>query len=161
MRIIPVGHGKFTKVDDDMYDNFAKHAWRILGGKKKNKYVARRDDYVGTILMHRVVVGAKKGEIVDHIDNDGFNNQRSNLRICTHAENMHNSRIHKNNKSGYKGVSITTWGNKYRATIIFNKKSIYIGSYLTPREAAIAYDKKAVELFGKFANLNIANEISQ
>lgn len=99
--------------------------------------------------IQRVLMGDPKGMHVDHVDGDPMNNVRSNLRLCTHAENMRNRKIHSNNKSGYKGVYFgdTSW----RAQIRADGKTYRLGRYKTAEEAHAAYQKAASELHGEFA----------
>ena len=95
---------------------------------------------------------------VDHINGNPLDNRKSNLRICTNAENQRNKGVYKNNKSGYKGVHWFKRDKKWQAQIKHNNKSIHIGLYEDKEEAARAYDKKAKELHGNFKNLNFPDE---
>ena len=92
--------------------------------------------------------------VVDHIDHDGLNNCKSNLRIATLSENRRNSRKAKDTSSKYKGVSWHKNNKKWEVKIGFNYKKIHIGYFNNIKEAAEAYNKKAKELFGEFAYLN-------
>ena len=92
---------------------------------------------------------------VDHIDRNKLNNHLSNLRWCTREENQHNrSKQKKDTTSVYKGVYFDKKANKWRAQIKHNGQQIHIGYFLDESEAGRAYDRKANELFGEFANLN-------
>jgi predicted nucleotide-binding protein len=91
---------------------------------------------------------------IDHINRDGCDNRRSNLRICNRSQNNMNKTKYKNNTSNFKCVSFDKKRNKWKAYTKFNNRSIFIGYYSTPEDAALAYDLKAIELFGEFANLN-------
>ena len=102
--------------------------------------------------MHSAIIGKVKGMDIDHKDGDGLNNQKGNLRHCTHTENVRYRKIGKNNTTGYKGVSIHK--GQIRAQIGYEKHYIHIGYFQTLEDAAKAYDKKAVELFGPFALTN-------
>ena len=105
--------------------------------------------------MHREILGITDPKInVDHLDGDGLNNQRSNLRVCTDSQNGANRGKQKNNKSGYKGVHWNKKTKKWAAQIQYHKKVLNLGYYSDIIEAAKAYDKKALELFGEFARLN-------
>ncbi len=95
-----------------------------------------------------------KGMVIDHLDGNPLNNKKNNLRICTHAENMRNSKIRINNKSGYKGVSYQENSNNYRASIRFNNIKINIGDFIDPIDAARAYNAAALKYHGEFAHLN-------
>jgi len=94
---------------------------------------------------------------VDHISGDTLDNRKSNLRCCTRAENLHNGARHTDGKNPFKGCyySKNQWGDKkWIAQIFVNGKLHYLGSFLTPEEAAAAYNTKATELCGEFARLN-------
>ena len=110
------------------------------------------------LYIHRLIMDAPKGMDVDHINGNPLDNRKSNLRICTHAENQRNKGAYKNNTSGYKGVSWYKRDKKWIAGIKHNNKGIYIGLFEDKEEAARAYDKKAKELHGEFAYLNFPDE---
>lgn len=109
------------------------------------------------LKMHRVIMERILGrtisskEKVDHIDFNGLNNRRENLRLATHHENSTNRRLNKNNKSSYRGVHRGKNG-VWIASIGYKGEVICIGVYSTPKDAAIAYDAVARILFGKFFN---------
>lgn len=104
--------------------------------------------------MHRVIMGALVGEEVDHIDGDGLNNQRKNLRICSSSENKRNTRFRSNNTSGYRGVSWNIAAKKWQSTIGHNGRRRHLGYFDSKEEAAIEYDKMAARLHKEFASLN-------
>jgi hypothetical protein len=116
-----------------------------------------------TIYMHRLIlekmIGRKlqRTEQVDHINHDGMDNRRINLRLATHTENLQNQQIRKYDKktSKYKGVSWNSEKRKWSADIKINKKSIHIGRFVNEEDAANAYDLKAKEYFKTFSNTNI------
>ena len=112
-----------------------------IGGKKK------------VLLMHREIIGAEKGVHVDHINGNGLDNRRLNLRIASHAQNMRNRKINANNKTGFKGVSFDKKYNKYMPCIRINGKTKHLGSYDTAEEAYSAYCKASAELHGEFGRL--------
>jgi hypothetical protein len=106
--------------------------------------------------MHRVIIGAKLGELVDHVDGNGINNTRQNLRKATNSQNLIN-RKNLSNTSGYKGVSYDRghYRNKpWRAQIKINYKSKTLGYFSTPEEAADAYKVASINYFGEFARTN-------
>ena len=103
-------------------------------------------------LLHRLILNPAVEECVDHIDGNGLNNCRSNLRICTRAQNQRNMRAFKTNKSGYKGVDARRGG--YRASIQDDGKRVYLGHFHTAEAAAFAYNQAAIARYGEFANLN-------
>ena len=104
--------------------------------------------------MHRVVVKTTKGMDTDHIDGDGLNNQRDNLRVCTHSQNIMNRGIQKNSTSGFKGITWNKLGRKWQSQIKVNGKYIYLGIFISKLEAYKAYCKACVKYHGEFSNLN-------
>lgn len=159
MKKIPLTQGKYALVDDEDYEFLNQWKWHAKKGNAT--FYACRDRYIKgkrrkpiRLRMHRVIMGAKKGQQVDHREGDGLDNQRHNLRLCNCTENGRNSRISKNNKSGYKGVLWNLQKNKWQSHITVNYKTIHIGFYFCLIKAARAYDEKAKELFGEFAKPN-------
>ncbi len=104
--------------------------------------------------LHRIIINAQNGELVDHINRVRLDNRKSNLRLVTNSQNQWNKRINKNNKSGFKGVSFHAKRRKWRAAIAHTSKRIELGLFDTKQEAAIAYNNKAMELFKEFCCLN-------
>ncbi len=107
------------------------------------------------VLMHRQIIKAPKGQNVDHIDRNGLNNQRANLRLCTHAENLWNQ---KRKRAGYKGVTRKPGQEKWQCFITANDVVHYLGSYACPEAAAREYDKLAKLLHGEYALLNFPEQ---
>lgn len=105
------------------------------------------------LFLHRIILDADPEKEVDHINGNRLDNRRKNLRVCSRAENARNIKTHKDNKSGYKGV--TKKREKWAAQIMQNKKLVYLGVFQTREEAAVAYNKHAVLAFGEFARQNI------
>lgn len=100
------------------------------------------------VYLHRFIINAKKGEIVDHIDRNKLNNKRENLRIVSYSLNAYNKEI--SNKNG-RGIYFDKAGNRYRACISFNNKTLKLGSFKIIKEAKIAYNLKAKEIYGENA----------
>lgn len=119
--------------------------WYINSGYIQNDKYGR---------LHRGIMNAKPNEIVDHVNGDRLDNRKSNLRLCTNAENSRNANISKNNTSGYKGVSWDKSRNLWHAQIMVDKRTIHIGRFGDKLEAAKAYNKAAVKYHGEFALLN-------
>ncbi len=144
MRRIKLTRGKYAIVDDSDFDWLNQWKWCAL--KAPNKYYAVR---MCGVRMHREIMGLKKGDgtEVDHRNGKGLDNRRENLRVCSRSENMQNLRK-------YQGVCMGVSCQKWLAYITKNGKQINIGRYLTRKEAGIAYDKKAIELFGPEAKTN-------
>jgi len=105
-------------------------------------------------FMHNLIIKSKKDMVVDHINRDGLDNRRENLRLVSRSENAHN--VIRKNKNGYRGVNFkkNLKIKPYVAQIKKDHKVIHIGCYRTPKEAGMAYNKKAKELFGDVAVLN-------
>lgn len=139
-------------VDDEDYEFINQWRWVKNNFDYAQRGVKRPDGGGTTLIMHRVIMGAKKGEFVDHIDGNPFNNQKSNLRLCTHGQNTKNKKRGKNNTSGFKGV--TAHKSKWRAMITMEGKTIHLGLFDTAEEAATAYDDVAKQLYGEYANTN-------
>jgi len=146
MRKISLTQNKYTLVDNKDYPRLNKYKWHYSHG-----YAVRKDGHSGkTIYMHRLLCGGR----TDHIDGNKLNNQRSNLRLCTIAQNGHNRGPNKNNRTGYKGVFHALGYNGFTSKIGVNGKGIYLGSFKTPEEAALAYNKAALKYHGEFAYVN-------
>lgn len=156
MKEIPLTRGKSAIVDDGDYDHVMNSNYKWYAMKKDEVYYAygvnKSDD--SRILMHRLILNFPPRGI-DHIDRNGLNNSRSNLREASQTQNLGNSKIHKNNKCGFKGVYYEVESGKYRARICFNHQGHCLGRYDNPEEAAKAYNNAAQKYFGEFARLNI------
>ena len=143
----------FAKVDDSDYEWLNKYRWcssRIGHTRYAHGVVNGR-----RVIMHRFILGITDPNIDgDRRDRDGLNNQRSNLRIATRSQNATNKRKRKNSTSSFNGVNYSSERKKWCASITHKYKMIALGRFESEMEAAKAYDKKAKELFGDFANLN-------
>lgn len=152
MKEIKLPHGRVTLVDDDDYEYLNQWKWWFV--IIKNKYYVIRNETINGkryyIYLHRIIMDVMSKFDVDHIDGNPLNNQRNNLRICTHHQNCLNNRGCGKNR--YKGVYKIK--NTIYSRIQYNGIDRYLGSFKTEEEAAMAYDKEALILFGEFANLN-------
>jgi hypothetical protein len=145
----------FMIIDDEDVDKVAHLKWCT----NKNGYALRTEPDRSTTLAHRIIIGAKDGEIVDHIDGNRLNNKKSNLRIVNNAQNAFNMQKAKHNTSGYKGVSWHKGHKNWQACVYSNKTSQFLGSYITKEEAAVAYNIHARATRGEYALLNnVPNE---
>lgn len=145
-----VNEGLYALVDDADYKWLKQYNWTAVSASRKNGGYAMRTEYGKTILMHRAIMDAKDGEEVDHKDGRGLNNQRDNLRKATRKQNGTNRGINKNNKTGFKGVSLDPTSGKWRMSIHF--------LFDTPEAAAHAWDQCARILHGEFARLNFPDD---
>ena len=154
---IKLTFGKYAIVDADDYGWLGQYNWCTV--KKSQTWYAYTFTIDGKRLsMHRLVTNAPKRMLVDHINHNGLDNRKPNLRLCTHQQNQRNKRPQRGGSSKYKGVSWCKSRMKFRAMIWNNGKSIYLGSFESEIDAAKAYDKKAKELFGEFAYLNFPED---
>lgn len=157
MKQIPLTgkNNEFALVDDEDFELLMRHKWQ------RNKYGAIRDTKIGGrkgkrvgFKMHRVVMNCPQGMVVDHIDHNVLNNQKSNLRICTLAQNSANKRkTTKPKSSRFKGVNRHKNGS-WMAKIWNGTKKIHIKTFRSEEDAARAYDAAARQQFGEFACTN-------
>jgi hypothetical protein len=150
--------GFVATVDKADYESLTQCKWTTLvtGGKA----YAIRSHKGRTILMHRQIMNPPPGMVVDHIDGNGLNNRRGNLRICTRRQNVCNSRPRRS-RSKYKGVRYEKRRRTWVAEITHLGRKIYLGSFASETTAAEAYDHKAKELFGHFAKPNFPDGTRQ
>lgn len=155
MKEIYLTKGKVAFVDDEDFEHL--NQWKWNADKVGCNYYAKRtyikaDLTRGSIYMHRVVMKAEKGEIIDHKDGNGLNNQKNNTRKCTSSQN--NTNKQGRGLSKYRGVCWNKDRNKWKSQIFVNKKEIFLGLFKDEIEAAIAYNKSALIHHGEFARLN-------
>lgn len=135
--------------DIEDYDKI-KHIHWLENNKDGRRYVESKRQK-GAFSLHRIVMNAKKGEYVDHINRNPLDNRKCNLRICTNQQNGFNSNLNKNNKSGVTGVSWDNSRQRWAARIKINYKEIFIGRFENKDDAIVARLKKEKELFGDFS----------
>jgi len=157
MKRIEVGCGLFTEVDDELYPSLIRHKW-YLNRRDGRYYVERRNRNGEKRLMHREIMDATLDQEIDHIDGNGLNNQRSNLRIATRSQIVAKARPTRNKASKYKGVAFVNQTKKWRVMIQKEGMRYYLGAFEDEEDAARAYNNKARELFGSFARLNRVDE---
>lgn len=156
MKVLEISKGMQTLLDDDTYDWLSAWRWCPVMDRRGYTYVRRTSREEGTLLMHRLITGAQKGFVVDHINHNTLDNRRENLRLCTRSQNAQNAYGQRETSSKYKGVCFERRGLKrWRASMKLDQKSIFIGNFATEREAARAYNQRAKSTFGEFAKLNI------
>lgn len=151
---IPLSQGKFSIVDPDVYEIVSSMKWWAYSSNGGKTYYATRLRQA----LHRFIMSPPKGMVVDHINHNGLDNRRCNLRVCTPRQNMHNSPRQKISTNRYKGVWFRKKRNRWAATISTDGKKTLIGFFKTEEDAARAYDRVAKERRGEFAYLNFPNE---
>jgi len=155
MTIKASNNDQLILVDDSDYANLMR--WKWWAHLSSNSYYARGGR---SGSMHRYLMGCVKGDgkTVDHIDGNGLNNQRGNLRFCTISSNIQRGRTKCKNKHGFIGVTKMLTKNyvnrPYRAKILHNNKEIRLGYFATPEQAAMAYDAAAIKIHGNHARVN-------
>ncbi len=151
-KLIPLTKGKFTKVDNEDFNELKKINW-CLGA---NGYVYNRKEHG---LMHRFIMKCQNNNVVDHINHDPLDNRKQNLRICLQKENSRNQKVRdeESKTSIYKGVSWSSRYKKWICQVVRDKKSYHKSIHENELDAALMYDKKALEAFKEFAYLNFDN----
>lgn len=155
---IPVGKDHVALIDADDYDLVSQRNWFVM--KRGYAHYARANykkpngKWSSGLLMHRLILGAPKGIHVDHINGNGLDNRRANIRLASMSQNLANRGATRKNTSGFKGVYWQKNRHKWMASIRCRGHQIHLGYYLDPEEAAKAYDVAAKELFGEFSQLN-------
>lgn len=143
-------------VDDQDYSEVSKHRW-FLDGKGYATRNVNREGKHRMVLLHREIMGATPGQIVDHANGTRLDNRRSNLRFCTNRENLANRHVVKSSTSRFLGVRKRTDAPRrkpWQARIRDHGKQVCIGYFATEAEAALAYDRVASVVHGQFASLN-------
>jgi HNH endonuclease len=155
MKKIPIhsraGVACFATIDDADYNRLILFRWNLKGGRYAVRY-RKKADGGGGVLMHREIIGTDKGKDVDHVDGDGLNNQRENLRECTTSQNLMNRhRPSGHGSSGFLGVHWRARAGQWRAVATKEGRMYFFGSSKSKEEAAILRAHGAVHLFGEFA----------
>lgn len=152
VRQIPLGDGFTVYVDAADYEWLSRWTWHMQGGH------AIRYEVKKLIFMHRQIAQPPRGMIVDHKNRNKLDNTRDNLRICTHGENTQNAGKRVDTFSRFKGVSYRKEREKFFAQIYHHNEQFYLGLFDKELDAARAYDRRAIELFGEFARVNFPEE---
>jgi hypothetical protein len=157
IRRIPLGHDLFAIVDARDYKWLSRYKWCALN-RNGQAYAVRRNRQGQTVYMHRAIMKAPPGMVVDHIDHNTLNNRRCNLRICTRQQNYANAGP-RGAPSGFVGVHRCR--HKWRSGITCRGVYHPCGRFDDPVEAAKARDRKAYELHGPLAHINLPEELKR
>ena len=154
--------GEKVFVDPDIKEKYAGVTWWAMSNGCGNRYATTRLDRKKFSLLHRLVLGIEDTKVdIDHINGNGLDNRRENLRVCSRSQNMGNCKKHADGSSRFKGVCWNKNRNKWYARICLNYKPYPLGSYLNEEDAARAYNKAAIEKFGEFARINEIPEVAK
>lgn len=159
VKMIELSNGGYALIDQIDLPLVAGYKWYgVNDGKNRYAYTNTKKDngQKTTVGMHRLLCTGFKA--VDHQDGNGLNNCKSNLRDGSGPKNSRNRAVAKRNISGYKGVHTEKRSGKFDARIYSLGKTYCLGTFLTAEEAAKAYDKAAMEMFGEYARLNFTPE---
>lgn len=163
MKEIQLTQGKVAFVDDDDFELVSQFKWNAY--KNGHVFYARGNASIrnnakrATTKMHRVIMGITDPKMsIDHIDGNGLNNQKSNLRVVTQSQNMMNTGCQKNNTLGVKGVYFDKPTSKYRAHIMVSGRKIHLGGFDDLEKAAEARRQGEIKYYGEFARSNQSNQ---
>jgi hypothetical protein len=159
-RRIYLGDGEWTIVDVDIYYRLGNLKW-YLKGNRGTKFYAVRSVKIGIgrtkmLSLHREIMNQPKGVLVDHKNNCSLDNRRANLRLATPSQNAQNAPKRKNTSSRFIGISFDKRRKKWRASISYKGKRIWLGYFDNEIDAALAYDAAARKYYGEFARLNFS-----
>lgn len=145
---VAVGKNHYALIDKKDLKKVMQHTWYYSHG------YAISSAKTGRVWMHRLINKTPEGFDTDHKNGNRLDNRRKNLRTASKQQNAQNRNQSGANRHGYKGVTQQKDSRKYEASIKFNQKSIYLGSFETVEEAASAYNVAARKYFGEYAALN-------
>ena len=149
MKTLRCNCGKDILLDDDVYEKLKERKWTCKG-----QYDVRATNAGHVRITWLILRDIPHDKEPDHVDRDVHNNQRANLRLASHSENVANQGVRSDSRSGVKGVIWHNRVGKWWARVTKNGKKHHAGYHSSLRQAAIAYNTKAKELFGEFAYQN-------
>lgn len=160
--LIPLTQGLFARVDVSDALRVMEHRWHAIRSRRNGQgHYAMHNVYspqgYTRLYMHRVILCPNDDMQVDHIDGDGLNNTRANLRQATNTLNQANRRKLPGTSSRFKGVYRHRGEKRWTARIVVNRKKVYLGCFADEVDAGVAYDNAARLLWGEFARPNFKN----
>lgn len=153
MKKLPLTQGMETLVDDDIAERLSGYKLHALE-TREGVFYAQISWRGKPYLLHRLLIDCLPAETVDHINGDRLDNRRNNLRIATQGQNLQKGSYNPGKITGYRGVEKHPNSSRFSARIGAGKNRQYLGTFSSAEEAAKAYNKKAIELYGKHAYLN-------
>lgn len=151
---IRVNNGYFTLIDVEDLSLFLKYTWS-RDSEGYIRHCFRRKGGTGALLLHRLIMGAAKGQKIDHVNHNPSDNRRCNLRLATTSQNGQNSlKPRRPSSSRFKGVRFDPKRRYWMARILVDGKRLYVGCHQNEEDAARAYNAAAIQYFGEFACLN-------
>lgn len=149
--LVPLTKGYVATIDRSDIEILKGRRWSALTSPRRTAVYACRVEMEKMLLLHREIIGATAGSEVDHIDGDGLNCRRSNLRFCTRSQNIQNGPVRSDNRAGLKGAIWDTRAGKWRSEINRGGRRQWLGTFDTAEEAHAAYLEAAVAEYGEFA----------
>lgn len=158
MKKIKLTRGQFALVDDRDYEKISKNKWLASWAKNTESFYAERraskEEKEGGapshLSMHRCIMNAKKGDIIDHINHNTLDNRRCNLRFVTCSQNNMNKRKYSNNSSGFPGVNWSKSAKKWRSYIQSKGKQVHLGNFDSKDDAIKARKDAEIKYFGQY-----------
>ena len=155
MKKIQLTQGKHALVDDEDFEFLSQWKWHLSHGYAQRSINVSRfgnGKKTKTIRMHRTIMQLSERTSIDHINGDGLDNRKSNLRACTGKQNQQNRKTHYNKR--FKGVNWHRRVSKWQTSIRVDGKLRHLGYFIDEIEAAKMYNKAALQYFGEYARLN-------
>lgn len=153
---IPLTQGQFALVDADDFEKFGDVKWCAMRDRGGNFYAVRAIGQKAgekkiMLRLHREIMRAPSGTLIDHINHNTLDNRKSNLRPCTHSQNAMNQRgANRDNRSGHRGICRNSTGKKWQVAVKHNGKSIHIGYFSNKQDAIDAYAEANKKYYGEF-----------